>query len=648
MSTRTRERERHWKKASRRHSSRRHRRRPNAPVVSRRKTRLQARRRLRHQARRRLVRGLLVLGALAVVAIAALTVIELMAARNHLSAARSLMQGVARDPGALTTPEGRAAAIAATEGAIDATARAERRLSGSPVLSLLRPVPRVSAQRTGLLDLTADARTAADAAHDLLTTIDDLAEQTEVVDGRAPLAGLRSLQRAMSAASRQLATISPGGAGLWGPLHDARREFDTLVVDTTDRLRNGAEAVDASLTFMGSEERRRYLLAIQNNAEMRDQGMVLSYAVLTFEGGHLSIDSSGSVLDLALPQPATTPVPPGTQEVFGPLQPSQLWQSVNASADFALSGQLMVDMYSVVRGERLDGVIAVDVPALALLLSAVGPVQVPGIGPPITAQNVGKVLLHDLYQGFSRDEAGERRERLDEVTRAVVQRLTTGRRNSVQIGQRLADAARGLHLRLWSAHGDEEEVFERTGLGGGPAVDDPHRTFHVAVQNRTATKLDYFIRTTVRHDVQLTDAGDAVISTTVVVDNQAPPDGEPSYQLGPSRYQSRPGEYHAWLLLWAPAGSQSTGEPVPESGLELTHRVAVVDPGTQREFHMATTTIPHAVQDGRLELRLVPQPRLQPAHLEVNLRVDGWQVDGPRSWSGPWDRVVRTAWDVRR
>lgn len=304
----------------------------------------------------------------------------------------------------------------------------------------------------------------------------------------------------------------------------------------------------------------------------------------------------------------------------------------------------MVDMYRQARGESVDGVIALDVPGMVALLRVIGPVQVPGIAAPVSAVNAQQILLHDLYQGLGpQSSQGPRRELLSEVTRAVIDRLTTGVHDPVALGWELAEATAGGHLRLWSTWPQEEEVFERTGLGGGPGAVDPDRTFHVAVENRTATKLDYYVYPSVRAEVRVGANGDALVHTFVVVDNRAPVDAEPSYALGPDQFTSRPGEYIAWALLWGPAGSVQAGS-VPESALRLSHGVMNVGPGQRLETTFETV-VPRAVRDGRLMLRFVPQPRLHPVDLDVRLvEASGWRVLEAASWSGPWDRVRTVSW----
>ncbi len=568
-------------------------------------------------------------------------------ARGRLASARETLRLVMDNPASLQTPEGRTVARGRVDDALRTLVSTRRRLVRSPGMVVAGVVPGLSTQRQGLLRLVDDGAEAAGVGRDLLGRVDALADRTVLRDGAVPVEGVQALEGDVRATAERIRRLARTRDGLWGPVRDARRTFDELVASTSDRLADGADAIGAAVSFMGATTNRRHFIALQNNAEMRDQGMVLQYAVATFSGGRLSFERHGSVGDLRLNRPAPTPLPEGTQAVFGPLHPTQTWQSVNATADFALSGRIMADMFRQATGTPVDGVIGIDVPGLSALLGIVGPLEVPGIPEPLRAENVARILLHDLYQGQppGGDPTG-RRERLGEVTRALIDRLTQGSYDVVRLGGALANSARGGHLRLWSSVAEEEEVFERSGIGGSPATSSPESTFHLAVQNRTATKLDYFVHPRVRQEVQVNEQGTAVVRTTVVVENQAPRGQPPSYQLGPDQNTELPGDYVAWVLLWAPPQAQQL-EGVLESGLRLADHVLLVRPGERQEVTFVTF-LPDAATDGEFEMRLVPQPRLVPIDLELQVRGDGWDLDGPASWSGKWDRVLTFRWGLSR
>ena len=587
-------------------------------------------------------------GGIVLVALAfgALALRDVLKVRSQLVDARAMVQNALDNPASLRSHDARVAALANIDKGILLLRESRRTLLESRTLSVTEDVPLLRSQRSGLLQLVDDSEVAVGAGRDLVAKVDALAEQNQIRDGALPLQGLAELAGALRAAGDAVDTVAGSPEGPWGPVGTARRQFGELAESGSRRLLEGADAVGAARTFMGGDGNRRYLAALQNNAEMRNQGAVLSYVVLRFSDGRFAVERRGSTNELALPAPAATPLPDGTRDVFGSILPTQLWQSVNATADFELSAWSMADMYQAATGEPLDGVIALDVPALASVLRMIGPVSIEGVDEPLTADNASRLLLHDFYEGLRPDDdQSARRERLGDVLQSVLDRLLSGTRDGVSFGLALGDSARGGHFRLWSRAEAEERVFERTGLGGGPATEKADRTFHLAVENRTGTKLDYYVKPAVRQRIELAEDGSAVVRTSVVVRNEAPVGAEPSYVLGPDRFMERPGQYLAWLLLWAPAGSSQVGASVEESGLSLSQRITQVEAGQSREI-VFETFVPNAVRDGRLELRLVPQARLYPMDLEVELDPKGWRVTGPTTWRGPWDRVINLNWKV--
>jgi hypothetical protein len=179
---------------------------------------------------------------------------------------------------------------------------------------------------------------------------------------------------------------------------------------------------------------------------------------------------------------------------------------------------------------------------------------------------------------------------------------------------------------------DEVPAYESTitALGASGAVDTvlPDRTFHVAVENSTVSKLDYYVTTAVTTRVHVTPTGQAVIDTTVTVTNSTPAGVSPSYQFGPDGINSFvAGQYVGQVELWAPRGAL-TPRSLPESGLDLSQIQVSVLPQQSQSVTFATV-ISHAVRHGRLQLRFVPQPRLLPAQQVITVSAQGWHLHGP-------------------
>ena len=590
--------------------------------------------------------GILLVGAAALVGAAGWN--DLSQARAQLNEARRQLSDIAADPAALRTPEGRSAARRELDGALQRIARARSRVIDSRPIAATRIVPGFGRQRAGVLELVADARAGTEASRDLLRAVDDLAERTALRDGAVPLDGLRELEGAVRTAGQRIEALPAPVDGLWGSLADARRRLNDVAADTGTRLLNGADALGAAQSFMGRDGPRRYFVAVQNNAEMRDQGMVLSFAVARFEQGRLTVERTGPIGELRLDGPVDVPLGSESEAVFGHLQPRQLWQSVNAGADFTWSARTMLAMYRQATGQTVDGVIAIDVRGLEALLRVVGAVTVAAHPEAISADNAAEVLLDDFYDLVPVGDQTFRKERLGDVARAVVARLTSGSHDAVALGRELGEAAAMGHFRLWSAVEAEEGVFERTGLGGAIAAEMPDRTLHLSVQNATATKLDYHLRHRAKLDVYVSEVGTAVVRTQLTVRNDAPAGAAPSYQLGPDGFnQERPGQYIGRIYFWGPRGAAQL-QSVPESGLTLNTAAVTVEPGGEEQSVVFETVIPTAVRDGRLELRLVPQPTLVPYELEVVVHPEGWDLSGERRIETTWDRTLKLSWGLRR
>lgn len=578
-----------------------------------------------------------------------LGLLTVMAVRD-LRQARDQVSGVggavtrALTTASLRTPEARKRAIATVDAAANDVASARTTLVQSRSISLAGKVPGLRRQRTGTIVLLNDAERGLRAAHQLLEAADD--GTTRVSGGRVDVAAMSSLGRRSDAAATVFRQLPRGAEGLWGPLAEARRDLDRTARDTALRLHDLGIGLRAGHTFLGGEGPRRYLIAIQNNAEMRDQGMVLSYAEASFDDGQLAVVRHGPIHEVRLKEDLPIPMDPGKEQIFGHLRPTFYWQNANATADFPWSASTMKAMYAASTGTEVDGVIGLDVPALTRLLRVTGPVRIEAVDTAISADNLARIVLSDLYQAVPIDQQDERRELLGDIVDGILGALTARDLDALALVEALGQAAAGGHVRLWSAHAAEEKAFEELELGGGPAVTAADRTIHLSVQNATASKLDYFVEPAARMGVLVNADGSAAIQLDVVVRNRAPKSAAASYQLGPVRAQTEAGEYITRIYFWGPEGAVQD-QSVAESGLRLNQDPLLVPAGEERTTTFRTM-IPNAVRNGQLMLRLVPQPRLKPIDLSITISAPGWDIGGPGFFASPWDRTIVRSWRLDR
>ena len=574
--------------------------------------------------------GLLIGAAAALVLLAFLAAAAyrtLLNARTDLLRAENAATIIGHSTKDLTSQRGRQILAANLSLMKGEASQANRAVQDSLSLKVLSIVPLVGDQVDGVTSLVGDLHTASSQADGLLRQVNLTAK-----DSRPTAISMPDLTALSSEVDQAVAALRPldrPSSGLWGPVASARATFNKDISTLTGLLSNGGRALHYALPFLGASGSRSYFLAAENNSEMRDQGAVLSWALLNATNGSYDVSGASSVGKLALSAPAPFPLPPGTQLVFGPLQPTQVWQSTNATADFPLSGADMATMYSTARpGSHVDGVIGIDVIAVRDLLKLTGPVKVDSIPKPVTASNLVPLVLHELYLSYpAGDQQRVRQDDLASIAQAVVDKL---KHSHVDVGaliKTLANATQQRHLLLWDSNPSYESTVASFGASGSVSSKSPTSTFHLAVESAVAAKVDYFIHPAVAYKVHVLASGQADVSMTVTLKNSAPKNAKPSYALGPDHVNSTiPGEYVARIDFWSPLASIVAGG-VPESGLVLNPSSMTVLPGSSSSLTFQVV-LPHAVIHHQLRLRFVPQSSLWPQSTTVSVSGQGVSVGG--------------------
>jgi hypothetical protein len=580
----------------------------------------------------------------ALVVLGALSYRSISQARDSLASAHSTISNALGNRAQLDSPAGRVIAQREIDQVLADASKARQILESSSALTVLGKLPLMNTQRDGLLQLVNDVQSTAAAGNQILQEINSLSAHSSGTSVSLP--DLQHLRATVASASVTLTEANRPAGSLWGPLGNARRQFDTEDAKLANLLSEGNDVLSYVLPMLGADGPRNYLIAGENNAEMRDQGSVLSLAELNSNNGTFSLGTTQSVGNVTLSAPASVVVPAGTEAMFGSLQPTQLWQSVNATADFPFSGLDMQAMYAQATGTHINGVIALDVPALVSLLQLTGPVSVPGIAVPISASNASDELLHNLYAGFPSGSQTERHDDISAVARAVIDKMKTEHVDLAALAQALANDVAGRHLLVWDENPSYEVTLAKIGASGAIDTVDPQRTFHLAVESATAAKLDYYVTDSVHMDVTINQQNSAIVYTYVTVVNNAPAGQSPSYQLGPDNINTfTPGQYVSRIYLWSPEGSQTSGG-ISESGLVVNQTPTSVLP-QQQQTVMFKTVIPNAVQGGEFRLHLVPQPRLTPANVTVSFGAGPrWRVSGPAKSSALLDKPRNFSWGL--
>jgi Protein of unknown function (DUF4012) len=582
-------------------------------------------------ARQAILGALLALG-IAFVVFSVWGLLTVLQARNDLRGAQSEATALAQDRTQLFTAHGRANA-AKQIAAMNRGAGAAASLVGSSIpLEALGWIPFVGQQVHGVTSLVNDFDTTSVQAGTLLGTLRALLASSHGTTVSLP--ELKILDGDVHQAVVALTPLNRGSGLLVGPIASARDSFDKEITQVTALLSTGGHLLDYAQPFLGSDGPRTYFVAGENNAEMRDQGAVLSWAILTARNGTFTMTKSHSVGTLRIRHPAPIRLPQGTLAAFGQLQPTQVWQSVNATGDFPLSAQVMAAMYRQRTHLRVDGVIGVDPITLMHMLKALNHgVDVSGIPQPVTSHNVIYVLMHGLYLLYPKGyEQGRRHDEVAAVASAAVHYMK-GKHHHYDLANlvdQLAKAARGRHLLVWSRFPVLEQAVENFGASGSLDAQGPD-TIHLAIESAVAAKLDWYVHTAAIYDVTVDEFGNAFIKITIGVANTAPSGCIPHYVCGPDHINSSVrGQYVARLDLWLPRGSIPIGGGLQESGLVLARQTVDLRPG-HHQLLVLEAFVPHAVRDGAMSLRFIPQSSLTPQHIKVTFAAPNWSVSGPSS-----------------
>lgn len=601
--------------------------------------------------RRRLTLALTVV----VVVAGSATVLSLVQARRHLTAARTALEAGRDD----LTDGDLEQARQAIDGARDELLQARGWL-GQPQVRLLGAVPALGNSVRTSRTITDAAVTVTEAGRDLAGALHDVQQTLDESDGdgRLPVDGIARLRGPAARMATDLdraiaATEASPSTWLPGSLAEGRREFLDLLRPLAADANRAARLVARLPDFLGASGPRRYFFGVANPAELRGTGgYVGSYALLRLEDGRLDFGPFRETSSLpAAPNGAVTLDAPqldvdSLRDRYARYGWPRSWQNANLSPDFPAAGHTFEALWDVtfgdpVGGQPIDGVIVVDPFAFASLLDLEGPIEVPGLDTVLTAENVVEYVTNRAYAEIEDNE--RRKEVLGGVAATALARFLDG----ISAGdlRAAADSMAGLidqrHLLIHARDPAIQEVFADLGLDG--RMRDPIGDYLLLAANSgTGTKLDYYLDRELTYEVNLLGDGFVAGRLTATFGNDAPTEGLPSRVIGPVVDTLDAGENRLLTSAFCAVGCIVDSGPEDASDLdapdghevELGHGVASawldLPSGQYRSLDWAWTT-----PDGwwwehnELVYRLTYQHQtsIRPTRLTVRVAIpDGFEV----------------------
>jgi O-antigen ligase len=276
--------------------------------------------------------------------------------------------------------------------------------------------------------------------------------------------------------------------------------------------------------LLGANGPRTYLVLAQNNQELRPTGGFISgVGEIEVEGGRLSspkFSDSYAVDNLQVPHDLT---PPDFQRTLL----GQLWffRDTNWDPDFPTSAQRAMDVYARDRGVQTDGVIALDLTALQLLVDAVGPLQVEGISEPVTGETVLPIIQEQWSEPST--ESGQdwwlhRKDFMGQIAATVMDRLTTGQDlQPVRLAQALKQALDEKHILIYVRDPGAAGLLRQRNWDGAVALPPAASDALLVVDSNVGfNKADVNVSRSIQYEVDLAASGGPRARLTLTYQNR--------------------------------------------------------------------------------------------------------------------------------
>ncbi|MDX6226307.1 MAG: hypothetical protein QOE64_2683 [Frankiales bacterium] len=338
------------------------------------------------------------------------------------------------------------------------------------------------------------------------------------------------------------------------------------------RAHDALSAVDLAThvlpQMLGNEGTKRYFVAFQNNAEARATGgLVGSYAILQADHGKLTLAHVGSARELPLTAKPVVELGAEYDARYRSQAPARDIRNSNASPHFPYAAQIWQGLWQQRTGEQLDGAFAVDPVAASYVLGATGSVVL-GNGRVVTGSSLVDLVESRSYAEIS--DSAVRDQFQSAVASAVFKRIVRARADQVHgLLTALAKAAGEGRVLAYSNTADVEQRLSGTRVAGVLA-EQTGPFAGVVITNAAGSKLDYYLRRSVRYEASACGASRRISQVRVRLANTAPGRGLPSYVTVRADVTGKPppaGTERLLVSLYATPGAQLLS--VTQDGLRI-------------------------------------------------------------------------------
>jgi len=329
-------------------------------------------------------------------------------------------------------------------------------------------------------------------------------------------------------------------------------------------------------SLLAEGEEKRYLVLLQNNAELRPTGgFIGSYALVRIRDGKLQEFTVEDVYE-ADGQLQGYVTPP--EEIVQYLGEAQWFlRDVNWSPDFPKVAQRAAWFLDKTINTQVDGVIATNLSMVQKLIAVTGPLELVDYGEVITQDNLYESAeAHSELNFFP--GSTQKKDFLSAVSQQLLDKIFYQPTNKVAMARALLDSAEEAELFMSVTDPQAEEVLATLGWNGAlltPNCPTPFAGENCAVDtvmqveaNVGVNKANQHLTRSIQHEVELMN--DVARHTrTITFTNTAETTAWPA------------GDYKTYLRLFVPVGSQLRSAELDGQPLDLASFKTVEEDGKQ-------------------------------------------------------------------
>jgi len=271
-----------------------------------------------------------------------------------------------------------------------------------------------------------------------------------------------------------------------------------------------SNTIDIFPNIFGIASKRTYLVLFQNNMELRPGGGEIgSYGILKLNMGKVLDFSIHDVYD-ADGQLRGHVEPPFALRRY---LPSAHWylRDSNFDVDFIKSTSSTSNFLNVETGEKVDGVVGVDVSFIKNILHAIGPVNVPDYKETVTDANLFELTEAHSEKNFFPGST-QKKDFLRSLYKAIQAKIVEGNTSYFSLTQAVSDSISQKHL-IFAFNNNWQNIFTVNGWSSsmfdarGKSKESINDFLGINEANLGVNKVNYFIKRKLSQNVKIEGDG---------------------------------------------------------------------------------------------------------------------------------------------